>query len=246
MPHRDLDVRLARYALMAGAAVAATKPANASVIYSVEPVPIDYSSGSHSLDLNSDLIEDFFFSGGPLAVSGNSFSYSFTISAPMTETIVASSSVSFTGCGTSGTFTTSVFFTFSSVITVSGGSSSAVGYSIDEIAVSGSEAIAFGSGAVIGTNIASEASEAAMDEFTATGLEFLGLNFYDSNGNQYFGFAEFDPQNFIGFAFDNNPGTAITTFDVAQSPAPEPSTLATLALGAAAMEFIRRKRKQRA
>ena len=63
-----------------------------------------------------------------------------------------------------------------------------------------------------------------MEEFSTTGVLFLGLQFFDTHGNRYYGFAEFDPWAFDGFAFDNLPNTLITTFDLNAS-VPEPSAL---------------------
>lgn len=287
-----LDSRLARYALIAGAAAAASKPAEASVIYTVEPTPIDFSTGSHSIDVNGDGIEDFYFTGGPLEVMGNSFSYVFSQWAYSSESGEFSSSYSYstsfaiTAGSTEGTssaiFSTSfaitigmppatstsaIFTTFTESFTVTSATSSFAIYTsgtgisdytttfntsypvystadaVDEVAVLGTDAEAFGTGAVIGSGITSWSNSAPMPDFTSPGNAFLGLEFYDTSGNLYYGFAEFDPESLVGFAFDNVPDTSITTFDLKEtSEIPEPGTLPLLALGAAAMELIRRKR----
>ena len=240
-----LDSRFARYVLIAGAAAAATRPVKASVVYTVEPVPIDFSNGTHSIDLNGDGIEDFFFTGGPLEVMGNSVSWFTSVSTSLSSTALYSSSFTYSfsygptqaTSSSSGTATSAVTETYSYSVPVF---STERGF--DEIALFGTDAEAFGTGAVIGSGITSWAVSAPMPAFTSPGVAFLGLEFYDTAGNLYYGFAQFDPDNLVGFAFDNVPDTSITTFDVTSIP--EPGSLATLALGAAAMELIRRKRSR--
>lgn len=78
--------------------------------------------------------------------------------------------------------------------------------------------------------------------FAATGPLFLGLVFDDTNGYYYYGFAEFESFVYQGFAYETTPYTPITTFDVNTASAPEPDSLGMLALGAAGLEILRRKR----
>ncbi len=201
----QLDARFARYALFAGAAIVAAKPAKASVVTVVEPTPIDFTTGFHSLDVDNNGVIDFVFTG---------------INAAMGES-------------TLGFFTTST-----------GGSSFlTVGVVFDQFVVNdgGVQVEALGTGVVIGPNAQYQFDE-QMAEFTVTGNLFAGLEFYDTNGQRHFGFAEFDPGHLLGYAYDNVPNTPITTFDVTSTAAPEPGSLAMLALGAAGLEMVRRKR----
>lgn len=201
----QLDARFARYALLAGAAVVGAKSANASVITTVEPTPVDFTTGVHSLDLENNLVVEFVFSGINTAI----------------------------GVSTTGFY--SSFFNGSSYITD--------GVVFDQFVVNdgGVQVAALGTGVVIGPGDSYEFDE-QMAEFTASGILFAGLEFYDTNGQLHYGFAEFDPGQLIGYAYDNAINTPITTFNLTSTSAPEPSSLALLALGAAGLEVLRRKR----
>jgi hypothetical protein len=198
----QLDARFARYALLAGAAVVSAKPAKASVITVVEPTPIDFTTGTHSLDVDNNGVTDFVFTG---------------LSADFGES-------------TLGFFTTS--FSGSTFITV--------GVVFNEFVVNdgGLQVAALGAGVSIGPGGQYQFEE-QMAEFTASGILFAGLEFFDTNGQLHYGFAEFDPGRLLGYAYDNLINTPITTFDITT---PEPSSFALLALGAAGLELLRRKR----
>jgi hypothetical protein len=200
----QLDARFARYALLAGAAFVAAKPAKASVITVVEPTPIDFTTGVHTLDVDNNGVTDFVFSG---------------ISSAMGES-------------TLGFYTSS--FESSSFLTV--------GVVFDQFVVNdgGVQVEALGTGVVIGPSQQYQFEE-QMAEFTATGLLFAGLEFYDTNGQLHYGFAEFDPGQLLGYAYDNAINTPITTFDVTATTTPEPGSLAMLAAGAAGLEMLRKK-----
>jgi hypothetical protein len=199
-----LDARFARYALLAGASIIAAKPAKGSAVVTLEPSPIDFTTGLHFLDVNNDGLTDFFFTG---------------ISSGMGETAL-------TG-----------FF-----LTVIDGSTFVTdGRVVDDFAVNdgGVQVAALGIGAVIGPNVGYQ-NQAAMGEFSATGILFAGLEFYHTSGFLHYGFAEFDPGQLLGYAYDSTANTPITTFDV--TAVPEPGSLEMLALGAAGLEILLRKR----
>ncbi len=198
----QLDARFAQYALLAGAAVVSAKPAKASVITIIEATPIDFTTGSHSLDVDNNGVTDFVFTG---------------LSAAFGES-------------TLGFYTS--FFDGSSFLTV--------GQVDDQFVVNdgGLQVAALGTGVVIGPGDQYQFEE-QMAEFTASGMLFAGLEFFDTNGQLHYGFAEFDPGQLVGYAYDNAINTPITTFDVTT---PEPSNFALLALGAAGLGLLRRKR----
>jgi hypothetical protein len=201
----QLDSRFARYALLAGAAVAAAKPAKGSVIVVVEPTPINFTTGTHSLDVNGDGITDFYFSGLSFATG-------------------ASTSILLTGSGLT-------FAVFDGLYGIGAGTffqaePLTAGYVIQE-----NPSVPFFS------------SYATMGAFTFPGTLYLGLQFYDTSGMLHYGFAEFDPGQLLGYAYQSAPNTPITTFDVTATP--EPGSLELLALGAAGLEVLRRTRARR-
>jgi hypothetical protein len=197
MDHFKLDTRFARYAILSGAAIL---PAKADVVTTVEATPIDFATGSHSLDINGDGLTDFFFSG-----------------------------IEAYGAHTTGFFTT--VFLGSSFIT-----NGPVNDGL-EVTGGGTEVAALGLGAVVGPGDVFEPQN-PMDNFTATGILFAGLEFYDTNGLLHYGFLEFDPQMLLGYAFETSSNTPITTFNL---DAPEPGTLSLLALGVTALIALKRK-----
>jgi len=65
-----LEARLARYALVAGAALAASKPAAAGVVTTVLPTPVDLLlTHPYGTDLNGDTVTDFVFFTGATVFS---------------------------------------------------------------------------------------------------------------------------------------------------------------------------------
>ncbi len=211
----QLDARFARYALLTGAAILAAKPAKASVVFTAV-TPTDFTAGVHTLDVNGDGFNDYVFSG----VGGSQGAF------VVGNTISFFEFVTFSGC--CGICCSSFSQSERDMLVLDPTNSFDV--------------MAFGTGATIGSGV-SYVGCGAMADFSATGPLFMGLQFFDTNGAIHYGFAEFDPWNFDGFAFELLPDTSITTFDV---NAPEPGSLGMLALGAAGLEILRRKRANRA
>ena len=136
--------------------------------------------------------------------------------------------------------------TFGYIPTV-GQSSVIYGVAFDEFVVNegGLQVAALGTGVSIGFSGGEPFEfEGAMAEFTATGILFAGLEFYDTNGMLHYGFAEFDPGQLLGYAYESTPYATITTFTL-PAAVPEPDSLKMLALGAVGLEILRRKRARR-
>lgn len=196
LSHR-MESRLARYAVVAGAAAAAAVPAAAGVVTVVLPAPIDIRSSPYQMDFNQDGSFDFFFSGfNTTSALGSNFS--------------------------SGGF----------LVGASG--------QITPLPI----------GALIGSGITNWLGLGSMNGFSATGVLFAGMRAaVAANGTSpsgiVYGFAQFDPFELYGFAYESTVGAGITTFDItADTAVPEPATgaLAALALGAAA--FAARRHQQ--
>jgi hypothetical protein len=206
----QIDARFARYALLTGAALIASKPAKASVIATLL-TGADFTSGSHSLDLNNDGIADYIFStfthGGSSGVALMGQSSSFLFGGPL------------------------------------------VAQMVDDI---DSGAIGYDTGAIIGTDLTGQAGIffdgiAVVNDLSENDPLFVGLRFFDGNGDGHFGFAEYDPTHFIGVAFETDVDASITTVDLTtSSTAQEPRSLEMLAVGAAGLELLRRRRAKRA
>jgi hypothetical protein len=197
----QLDARFARYALLAGAAIVAARPAMGGFLNTIQTTPLNIDSGSFvSLDVNNDGFNDFSFVFSGVVVGQGATSTFFN--------------GSLSGCGAFSTL-------------------------IDQIAViTGSLAEAFGTGAVIGSSLSYQ-NNVDMAQFSAAGILFAGLEFYDTAGFLHYGFAEIDPYQLFAYAYETNANTPITTFDVT----PEPGSLELLALGAAGLAALRRKSK---
>jgi hypothetical protein len=206
MPNPKLDARFARYAVLAGAAIAAAKPTKASVITTLESTPIDFTSGFHMLDVNNDGFIDFYFTALNNALGTQATGF---FSSLIGGSVVATSS----------------------------------GIVLDEFAVAtgGLDVATLFAGQVIGPALTYQET-AFMGSFLATGTLFAGLEFYDTIGQLHYGFAEFDPGQLLGYAYESAANTPITTFDVTQTTTPEPSSFALLALGAVGLAVLRQKR----
>lgn len=198
-----LDVRLARYALLAGAAIASSSPAVAGVITTVLPSPVD-------------LIADPNYAAAfPLEVD-------FFSGATVFSTL---------GLGIRG-LTAGVldFFFFGGH---SGQTGVAFRYSIGDVI------------GVTGTASPGNAGPEALtlDDFTSPGLGFIGVDLVFGTSNGY-GFVELRGTSVLGFALENNSNTPITVFDVTAATVPEPGTFGLLALGAAGLAAVRRRKNQ--
>ena len=215
-----LDARVARYALVTGAALASMKPAKAGVIatYLLTPAPLDSSGEQYALDINTDGVTDYLFTA---LLPGDSFS-----AARITGYSVLGGTGSFAGFNqiAEGISGVAVAYTLGALI-------GALPTFSDSFAITalGSSAAFYGQIANLG------------GPFTDSGEFFVGLNFFDQSGIGHYGFVEFDPMQIIGYAYQSDANTPIVTFDLATAT-PEPGSLALLALGAAGLAALRKRR----
>lgn len=223
---QKLDYRLARYALVTGAALASLKPAKAGVIatYLLTPVPLDSSGEQYSLDINNDGIADYLFTA---LLPGDTYSAGqirgYCVSA------VTGSGASFAGFNmiAQGGSGIALAYTLGALI----GALPTFSNSFDLTALGSSSALGvYGTVANLG------------GAFTDSGTFFVGLNFTDQSGIGHYGFVEFDPMQIIGYAYQSDANTPIVTFDLASAATPEPGSLALLAIGAAGLAALRKRR----
>jgi hypothetical protein len=185
-----VDTRFAGYAIAVGAALAGAKGANAGIVETVLPEPINYLSGNHSLDLNGNGSTDFDFSA---------LSTSFLL---------------------------------------------IDGQSSGDLILSNDDGLAsiLGVGYTIGATSPWPTGPVAEISSFGTQTTYLALRIGDASGNKYYGFAEFSPTfNLEGYAYNSTAGASITTFDLTATP--EPGELSLMALGAASLAILRRKRR---
>jgi hypothetical protein len=211
----QLDYKFARYALLSGAAMIAAKPAKASIVYYYEPTPLDFATGSNSLDVNGDGVIDYYFTGNSSA--GFILVEGATVTASAFTVYSIAGGTAFTTPG--GTQQTDFIAAFNPM----------------------GDIAAYPTGQTIGPFL-TWVTSGNMESFSASGTFFEGFEFFDTKGNEYFGFAEFDPGMLVGYAYNNTPDTPITTFDLTPAATPEPGTLALLALGAAGLVALKRRR----
>ena len=210
-----LEARLARYALAAGAALAAGKPAAAGVVTTVLPTPVNLlSTHPYNTDLNGDTVTDFvFFTGATvfstlglniLGLTGGGFPFLLPL---------------FGGHGGS----TSVAFRFSigDVIGVSGsnfpGNGSAQSLTLDDFTAPGH--------GFVGVDLVTETSSTSSERF------------------HNYGFYELENTSLVGWAYETTVDTPITAFDL-NATVPEPNSLALLAIGAAALATVRKMKNR--
>ena len=204
-----LESRLARYAVLTGAALASMKPLHAGVVTVVLPSPVALGNGTGGYDWE---------------IYGNHLSeYLFTANLS-------------SGANVTGTFTGTGTATSSDAITnyilgfTNGAEALTLGIQIESTTGGHLPGFWFTRSVLTGA-------------FTASGLHFLGLQFGDpSNGQIHYGFAQFDPLNLEGFAYESTPNTPITTFDITATATPEPGALELLALGAVGLAALKKRR----
>jgi hypothetical protein len=219
-----LEARLARYALLAGAAIASTKPAGAGVITTVLPSPVDLvASAPYFFDFNGNASPDVVFYTGATVFS-----------------TLALRIAGFTGAGEIDYF----------FVGGHGGSTQvAFDYSLGAVIGNTSSAIP---GNAIAHAYGSDPGFITLDDFTSPGIGFVGIDyrnyFYDAANSSYvfsnhYGFAELNGTSLVGWAYESSANTPITVFDL-NAPVPEPGSFALLALGVAGLGAVRKLKSQ--
>lgn len=221
-----LDARLARYALLAGAAIASTRSASAGVITTVLPSPVDLAANApYEIGFNGKNGSNIVFYTGA------------TVFSTLTLRIA----------GLTGVGEPNYFF-----IGGHGGSTNvAFDYSAGDV-IGNTGDVTPGNALPVAYPTSPLYGFITLDDFTAPGVGYIGVDaqenvfvtsismFVSSN---VFGFLELNGGSLVGFAYESDPNTPITVFDVT-APAPEPGSFGLLALGAAGLAALR-KRKNR-